>query len=112
MSDRYDKAVKYLTEHPGEIFDAWQAPMDHPGGCLFLFAQRETCRDKIPMFCGCLTQVRSGCQAQTRELTEAIQADQRIPQDPLDITVEHLPVFAEWQARIDRELRNKDEILK
>jgi hypothetical protein len=57
--------------------------------------------------CGCMTQIKlepSKYDAPTRELKEAILADDRIPNDPMSITRELLPVFAEWQRRIDKEL--------
>src|SRR3990167_8728523 len=34
--------------------------------------------------CGCLTEVRSGSLAYTKELTDAIRADKRIPKHPGD----------------------------
>jgi hypothetical protein len=38
-------------------------------------------------------------------LTKAIRADARIPEGPQWITVNDLPVFAEWQRRLDKELK-------
>jgi len=43
--------------------------------------------------------------AYTDDLTERIRADERIPDDPDRITVAHLPVFAEWQRILDKELK-------
>ena len=102
MSDKYDKAIEYLTDHPSEIERAWNNPRNHEMGCLFTYAQH-------PVFdrfmCGCLTQIREGGMgAQTKELTKAIRADRGIPFRAEDITVETLPVFAEWQRRLDKEL--------
>lgn len=119
MGDKYDEAVEYLTKHPGEIHDAWvMAHGGHAAGCLFAFvmpadADEDEISWKRDVACGCLTQIRAACGsdtvAWTRELTEAIVADRRIPQNPDYITVADLPVFAEWQRRIDRELnRNGD----
>jgi hypothetical protein len=61
--------------------------------------------------CGCLTQVRmSGIESaayerpEIRDLCLAIAADPRIPAYFEDITVDHLPVFVEWQRRLDAEL--------
>lgn len=67
--------------------------------------------------CGCLTQIRDGGVAYNRhvafrydgmdfDLTEEIQEDERIPVHPREITLESLPVFAEWQRRLDIEIRN------
>lgn len=54
--------------------------------------------------CACLTMIRNGWQGPTPELTTAIQSDDRLPCSPRQITPAHLPVFAEWQRRLDREL--------
>ena len=54
------------------------------------------------MFCGCLTQVRLRAHdACTKELTNAIVGDVRIPKGDDEITPDHLPIFAGWQRRID-----------
>lgn len=107
--DKYDEAVEYLTEHPEEILQAWYLPSgapepDHIGHCLFgIVATHES----IGSHCGCLTQI-AACghypEAETPELTKAIRADMRIPKKGSLVTVEDLPVFAEWQRRIDKEL--------
>lgn len=54
--------------------------------------------------CGCLTMIKAGRGAETEELTLAIRSDDRIPSKLEDITIESLPVFAEWQRCIDKEL--------
>jgi hypothetical protein len=105
MSDVYDEAVAYLTEHPDEILKAWSYPDPewHTGHSLFMCCGGE---DSI-RGAGCLTQIRQTdgrVPAATVDLTEAIAADERIPLDGWDIKVQHLPVFAEWQRRIDKEL--------
>ena len=97
--DKYDRAIKHLTENPDEIFKAWGSPEMHVAGCLFQF-----CGDSRHDDIGCLTMVRGGAFAATEELTKAIRADDRIPEDETLIGVEHLPVFAEWQRRLDLEL--------
>jgi hypothetical protein len=101
--DKYDKAIAYLSDHPDEIMEAWKRPHKHVAGCLF---QKAT---KTGWSCvsGCLTELRRWPQlnAATDALTDAIRADRRIPMDPYDITVERLGVFAEWQRRLDQELR-------
>ena len=45
----------------------------------------------------------------TPELTKAIRKDPRIPKLPKNITVADLPVFAEWQRRLDKEIRGVKE---
>lgn len=114
MSDKYQKAVRYLTERPKEILFSWLEPTQHPAGCLFQFATTDgMSRMDGENQCGCLTEIRCGLRpAATTKLTMAIRRDKRIPHSGEDITVEHLPIFAEWQARLDRELRCKDEVLK
>lgn len=109
MSDKYQKAVEYLTRYPEQIGGAWSEPLSHPSGCLFQFVTPSgKCQhDLYGLAYGCLTTIRDGFQAHTPELTAAIRADKRIPKCSSLITPRHLPVFAEWQARIDRELRFK-----
>lgn len=99
--DKYDKAIDYLTENPDKIYSSWnfagtnnQNPI---ASCLF---------DSVGPFleCGCLTQVKyDGAKAASFSLARDIYNDNRIPK-PDNITVEDLPVFAEWQRRIDKEL--------
>ncbi len=106
MDDKYDHAIDYLNRHPEEIREAWLSPYVHPGGCLFQFVRRNDC-DWTKQY-GCLTSIRCTrgevyC-AETPELTVAIAADTRLPTCASDIRLHHLPVFAEWQRRIDREL--------
>lgn len=100
--------------------------------CLFQFAtptgEGQTRQDGLQ--CGCLTQVRQACGrprnaasrkapqhvAFTEQLTRDIADDARIPFDifefeaevaglPYRERVERLNVFAEWQRRLDREIR-------
>lgn len=100
--DKYDRAVAYLTEHPEEIQEAWANPIRHEAGCIFGYAAGPD--RKMIHYIGCLTQIKGGLfRAETEALTEAIRADVRIP-DRFDITVLNLPVFAEWQRRLDVEL--------
>lgn len=104
--DKYDKAIALLTKRVGAgevdaIHKAWIAPFENRAGCLFAFTGRDP-RDRT---CGCLTQVSKGmADAATPELTRAIFTDGRIPMYPDEITLADLPVFAEWQRRLDREL--------
>jgi len=50
--------------------------------------------------------------AQTEELTEAIKADDRIPDRIEDVTKENLYVFVEWQERLDEELGRDLSVIK
>lgn len=116
-SDKYDKAVEWLTEHPGVINTTWswavsdgqdlspeQEEAHKIAACLF-----QNCGAEDGEFeaTGCLTQVahHSWTEAGTPELTEAIRADKdNIPAGGEYIEVKDLPVFAKWRRRIDREL--------
>jgi len=99
--DKYDEAIKYLTEHPDEIYEAWVNNRLHRAGCLFQF-----CGDGLQPGVGCPTMVRGGrYHAATPELTAAIRADDRLPDFSDVITPATLPVFAEWQRRLDKELQ-------
>ena len=107
--DKYDKAVALLTDHEDELMDAWSDPDVHPAGCLFAFVTDDGTAKYRPdgQACGCLSMVRSIYMPQpacTDDLTTRIRADNRIPREPEHITVESLPVFAEWQRRLDVEL--------
>jgi hypothetical protein len=105
--DRYDRAVAYFHAHPEAIPDAWAAPSREPYGFLFAFAT-PTGRDDDtnPGVYGCLTMIRrEEAIAWTAELTDAIRADDRLPID-LAGALPVLEVFAEWQRRLDQEIRN------
>lgn len=109
--DAYDDAVEYLTANPADIKSAWLVPPPWTSAeiaqahCLF----GHVTPDRQCMFdgreCGCITQIRgiemSACRG---DLTIAIREDSRLPDFSNDIKVEHLPIFAEWQRRLDREL--------
>jgi len=125
MKDKYDEAIEYLTRNPDQICRAWDATWSHVAGCLFRPASASTTDpgrgipwplDRTGSFqCGCLTTIRLGepgkyghaVLAETEDLTKEIRADERIPKTIKEVTVEHLPVFAEWQRRLDKELNRK-----
>lgn len=92
----YDAQIKRLTENPENIYGEWVG-----GTGLFAYCGDKSLNPRI----GCLTMIRDGSLrvAATPELTEAIRADKRIPADATKIRPEHLPVFKEWQERIDAE---------
>jgi len=97
MPDKYDLAIEILKKNPTTMIgEAWTDPEHHEAGCLFMWANKST---------GCLTQIRK-YQESSRNYPqiEEIAKDERIPKDWDEITVETLPVFAEWQRRLDKEL--------
>lgn len=63
--------------------------------------------------CGCLTLIRADHDLSAMDMdgnplhaiTAEIRADERIPKSPFKITKESLPAFAEWQRRLDKEIR-------
>lgn len=64
--------------------------------------------------CGCLSMVRNGFPAYTDSLTQEIREDERIPKDIMDLYHTEcgsderrtmLIAFAQWQTRLDREIR-------
>ncbi len=112
MKDKYDLEIDRLMEGPIQELpirceQAWYSDKTgRPSSCLFDYCTptgMATHRN-----CGCLTQVRNQQHgAWTPELTAAIQVDSRLPYYPSDITTrEQLEIFAEWQRRLDREIRN------
>ena len=112
--NKYDAAIEYLLAQPDfdqAVFRAWVDPNNYPEGCLFSFVTPDKEQRVIKLQtgryerCGCLTQIHSReGEACTPELTMAIRADSRLPDCVEDIRPEHLPIFKEWQERIDREL--------
>jgi hypothetical protein len=97
--DRYMLHARALSTRPQAIHSEWA-----DGVALFRI---------VDPFggCGCLTQVRlwgtdyaASRAPRIRELCMEVSRDVRIPAYPEDITVEHLPVFVEWQRRLDAEL--------
>lgn len=107
IRDKYDEAIEYLTRHPEEIVHAW-GMFSHPAHCLFQMvdpAPTTSIRRIDGVACGCLTMIRRGpFQAWTDALTIEIRADLSIPSEVYDVTIHHLPIFAKWQRRLDREL--------
>jgi len=131
--DVYDEAIEYLTAHPEDIYDAWASPgaYEGRGGELFGFVAPQwddshySVKDRNGVrvgTCGCLQQIREAkgegfdgtsghaVMSYWNRLWDAIASDRRIPSDASDITVEDLPVFAEWQREID-EKRKQDGFL-
>lgn len=114
MCDRYEQDVEYLTAKPHQIGVAWGNPKPgEMGGSLFRFAVddgRPGARYIGGRRAGCLTMLRCinvSYAAETPELEAAIRADKRLPRRTGEIRPHHLPIFAAWQRRIDRELGRK-----
>lgn len=109
MGDIYDKACDFLTRNPQQIQVAWDSPSDHPAGVLFRAASplgESVQRPGDYLCCGCLIEIRQeDAVAWTKDLTEAIRADDRIPADYDEIQPEDLKVWAEWNRRIDQILK-------
>jgi hypothetical protein len=105
--DKYDFAIQSLKNNPELIKDAWYNPSSMIEGCLFGFCGPDpnvSFSQECPKAYGCLTQIKGkGEEAFSRELTEQIRLDNRIPSCEEDITVDNLYVFAEWQRRLDKE---------
>lgn len=82
MSDSYDEAIDYFTQHEDEISQAWQSPKTHRYGYLFGFLtpNRDSCLRSDGLQCGCPTSVKNQSHvAWTDELTLAILQDEYIP---------------------------------
>lgn len=111
MLDVYDEAIEYLRKHPEQISQAWGHASDHQAGVLFAFVSESRYGQWFgDLDCGCLTMVagqRGDYHAFGADgrpdgaLTDRIRNDVRIPTCASEITVESLPVFAEWQRELD-----------
>jgi len=123
MRDKYAKAIKYLTAHPDELYVAWCVADDrHPAGCLFQWAWRgDTNMGGVANVCGCITHIRNPhlnrivfaySETLRDRLTKEIREDERIPTRGDLIKISDLPVFAEWQRRLDKELLREIEDLR
>lgn len=95
--DIYDKQIGELTKSPHLIPIQWSNAKG-----IFAFVGYGS-------LSGCLTMIRKTTECNAckeryidEELTAQIRADERIPSGPGGITVESLPVFAEWRRKIDK----------
>lgn len=99
----YDEQIECLTQYPEAIYHSWNASQG-----LFKAIRGDSFVYDLKYSAGCLTQIRV---VESRaafvngkvdiNLTKEIREDARIPTDPFKITAEDLPVFKEWQERID-----------
>lgn len=105
----YAAEVERLSKLPvDEIISHWSSrDTGLPGSPLFAYTTPSGRCDSAPGggYCGCLTQVRNSYKAWTPELTSQIRSDARLPVLQAFITVESLQAFAEWQQRLDEEIR-------
>jgi hypothetical protein len=110
--DKYDLEIERITKavDNGDSEAIWGAWFH--ATCLFQFASRS---GRTKKSIGCLTMIRHNPKrfhAETEALTEEISKDERIPKNENGITIKTLPVFAEWQRRLDKELRTRNELTK
>jgi len=116
--DKYDRAIELLQQSENFLEDvvrAWiNADAGDTTGCLFQYAgEINSYYGYNGTSTGCLTMIRkhpATRSAATKDLTEGIINDARIPKEYTDITPECLPVFADWQRRLDREIRNQPTV--
>jgi hypothetical protein len=126
--DVYDQEIARLVDATGEELEyLWDCPTDDSDdipsvarSVLFQFCTPTGRQYFHEQNCGCLIQVRwnEGMVAATPSLTRAIRADNRIPEDieaisndwdslPVKARIALLQPFAEWQRRLDIEIRGK-----
>ena len=103
----YDEQIEYLKNHPEDIAVHWAI-----GKGLFKILEP---RESRSMKSGCLTNIRleqflfalNLDESVNKEFTLQIRNDERIPAFSKNVTVEHLPVFKEWQEKYDELLRQQ-----
>ncbi len=107
MKDIYAEEIEWLTNHPHHIRSHWKNGLP-----LFAFARNEDVPEQRKNYAiGCLTMIAAGVDqcAATPELTAKIKSDPRIPKSLEAITLQDLPVFAEYQREIDVVLNRTPE---
>lgn len=107
LLDIYDLEIIAITNKEKSIQESWQN-VDP----LFKFAG-----DVEAPNCGCLTMIRRFdssrvCINQEVDdmLTEQIRNDHRLPKTPFETSLAHLPVFAEWQRKLDKYRKAYEEV--
>jgi hypothetical protein len=104
--DRYDQEVERLTARPEKITWSWHLYGPLFGSCGTDRTGTTSSRQDGKII-RCLTMIRLGgvgYVAELPRLTQEIRRDSRIPTLAEDIKPHHLPVFAERQRWLDREL--------
>lgn len=110
--DKYDAQIAKLLaseNFKATVFSDWVNGLG-----LFEFVSPDGHRPaESEATCGCLTMVRLGIgyafgkdNQPSDKLTKEIRADVRIPKMLSEVEPEDLPVFAEWQRRLDEEIRD------
>jgi len=103
----YDEQIKELTEDPSSIVPHWNQAKG-----LFKFVGEEVNENGVGekvtrKDAGCLTMIKGGSHFAyingkiDYELTEKIRLDPRVPMSSMEITVDSLPVFKEYQEYAD-----------
>lgn len=118
--DKYDEQIERLMKTDNEV-DRDQV-VEEWGDAIGLF-QYASCDGLMSMngegpYAGCLTMIRNvnlkvvmDSKGVNENLTSEIRSDERIPLSLRDIkTKEQLEVFAEWQRRLDKEIRGKNTL--
>lgn len=113
--DVYDQEILRLADSTEkDLYASWLRPDP-----LFQYARADPEKRSGECGFGCLTMIRCGSAiAQTPELTAQIKADKRIALGSpalysnwdvidADSRIERLQPFAEWQRRLDIEIRGK-----
>lgn len=112
--DKYDEQIKKYKdiENPEQqrqqISNDWTKAMG-----LFQFVIDKRYKIEGPNDYGCLTLIRAGEHFAYRggnkdyELTRQIREDERIPKEHTDIDLDNVHIFAEWQRKLDEEIRGE-----
>jgi hypothetical protein len=120
MADKYDDAIEWLVNRPQLIVEQWSkagSGGNHGGQSLFHYCDAPG--SKYAAACGCLTMIRNGTGkvinvdgTVNTQLSKDIKADNRLPRlidDIKDLRGDDLRAalqpFAEWQRRLDKEIR-------
>jgi hypothetical protein len=119
--DIYDKAIEYLKNNPSQIPEVWDDPKSHFSGVLFQSVTPDGAgqNNVYGDYCGDICEIHSNmASAWTNDLTEEIMDDFRIPEIFAShdykpkITTSLLPLFAEWQRKIDTVLNRNPKNFK
>jgi hypothetical protein len=101
--NKYDEAIEYLTENPGEIYGAWSYPSGKLG-CLFRFLGPD---DKQNANIGCPSMVKAGNYNSFENKMNEFVRKMKIPCSSLYIKPKHLPLFKLIQEEADRVYNRK-----
>lgn len=94
--DKYDKAIAYYTKHPDLIHEDWADP--NPGRPSELFKMLRCVNDSRR--CPVMLREDTTFYTPPTKLAQRIANDERLPAKVDDLTLEHLPILAEYQ-RLD-----------